>query len=313
MNAEAATVPAVETAAHPASTRHRRLRRFLANRPAVLSGIILAILAIGALGAPLIERWLGLDNTVTNLFNRFQPPSAMHWLGTDEAGRDMLLRLLYGGRVSLIVGLTAALASALIGTTIGILAGYYGGRLDALLMRVTDGVISLPILPLLIVLAAIDLNKLGLSRELVQSELISLYRIVVIISLVSWTTVARLVHGATLSMRTREFVRAAVAMGANNRRIMLVHILPNVIGPAIVATTLSVGSIVLLELVLSFLGLGVQPPIPSWGNMLSNAQELLTQAPQLVVYPGLAIMVTVIAFNFFGDGLQEALDPRGAK
>jgi peptide/nickel transport system permease protein len=171
-------------------------------------------------------------------------------------------------------------------------------------------VIALPILPLLIVLAAIDLRKLGLPADVVHSEAISLYRIIFIISLVSWTTVARLVRGATLAIRVREFVRAAVAMGAGDGRIMLVHILPNVIGPAIVATTLSVGGIILLESVLSFLGLGIQPPLPSWGNMLANAQELLTQAPQLVIYPGVAIMLTVIAFNFLGDGLQETLDPR---
>ncbi len=296
------------TAAHPG-----RWRRFLADPVAALSAVILGIMAAGALAAPLVAAWLGLDATATDLLNRFQPPSARHWLGTDEGGRDVLLRLLYGGRVSLLVGMTAALASALIGTALGILAGYHGGRLDAWLMRFADGVIALPVLPLLIVLAAIDLDKLGLPAAIVQSESVSLYRIVFIISLVSWTTVARLVRGATLSMRARDFVRAAAAMGASNARIMLVHILPNVIGPAIVATTLSVGGIILLESVLSFLGLGIQPPIPSWGNMLANAQELLTQAPQLVIYPGVAIMVTVIAFNFLGDGLQEALDPRALR
>jgi peptide/nickel transport system permease protein len=220
---------------------------------------------------------------------------------------------MYGGRVSLLVGLTAALASALIGTAIGIVAGYYGGRLDAFLMRLTDAVISLPSLALLIVLAAVDLKKLGIPDSIAYSEGVSLYRIIFIISIVGWSGVARLVRGATLSMRTREFVRAAVALGARPRRIMLVHILPNVIGPVIVATTLSVGGIILAESVLSYLGLGIQPPIASWGNMLSNAQEMLTQAPQLVIYPGLAIMVTVIAFNFLGDGLQDALDPRAGE
>ncbi len=290
-----------------------RWRRFVANPAATVSAAILGLLAAGALGTPLIEASMGVDATATDLLNRFGAPSARHWLGTDEAGRDMLLRLLFGARVSLLVGLTAALASAVIGTALGILAGYYGGQLDALLMRFADGVIALPILPLLIVLAAIDLDKLGLPAAIVQSESVSLYRIVIIISLVSWTTVARLVRGATLSIRTRDFVRAAAAMGASNARIMTVHILPNVVGPAIVATTLSVGGIILLESVLSFLGLGIQPPIPSWGNMLANAQELLSEAPQLVIYPGLAIMLTVIAFNFLGDGLQEALDPRALR
>ena len=292
------------------ATRRRGWRRFYRHKAAVVSAVVLALLAVAVLATPLIEAWLGHDPNKTDLFNRFKPPSARHPLGTDEAGRDVLLRLLHGGRISLIVGLAATLGAALIGTAIGLLAGYYGGRLDAVLMRTTDGVIALPTLPLLIVLAAVDLRKIGLPDEFVNSQWASLYRIVFIIALVGWTTVARLVRGATLAMKSREFVRAAVAIGASARRIMLVHILPNVIGPVIVATTLSVGSIVLLESVLSFLGLGIQPPVPSWGNMLTKAQEYLTEAPALVVYPGLAIMITVVAFNFLGDGLQEALDPR---
>ncbi len=293
--------------------RNRALSRFLAHHGAVLSAFLLLIIIAAALGAPIVEGWLGHGPNDPDLGKRFLPPSWSYPLGTDEAGRDVLLRLMYGGRVSLMVGLAAAFASAIIGTAIGIVAGYYGGRLDAFLMRLTDAVISLPSLALLIVLAAVDLKKLGIPDSIAYSESVSLYRIIFIISLVGWTGVARLVRGATLSMRTREFVRAAVALGARPRRIMLVHILPNVIGPVIVATTLSVGGIILAESVLSYLGLGIQPPIASWGNMLSNAQEMLTQAPQLVIYPGLAIMVTVIAFNFLGDGLQDALDPRAGE
>jgi peptide/nickel transport system permease protein len=221
-----------------------------------------------------------------------------------------LVRLLYGGQVSLTVGVATALCAAIVGTVIGLLAGYYGGQLDALLMRLTDSVIALPLLPLLIVLAAIDLTKLGLPQSLVTSEEMSLYRIVLLIALVGWTTVARLVRGATLSMKAREFVRAAEALGASAGRIMLVHILPNVVSPIIVATTLSIGNIILLESVLSFLGLGIQPPIASWGNMLTGAQELIWSAPMLAIWPGLMIFFTVIAFNSLGDGLQDALDPR---
>ncbi len=309
-----ASGPGLERAGRATSSmRWRRTRRFLRHGPAVVSAAFILVVAIAAFAAPLIERRLGIDANVVNLLGRFAPPDAKHWLGTDEAGRDVMLRLLHGGRVSLIVGLATALVSALIGTAIGILAGFYGGRFDALLMRFTDAVISLPVLPLLIVLAALDLTKLGIPADLANSENVSLYRIVAIIALVGWTTVARLVRGATLTMRTRDFVRAARALGATDRRLMVVHILPNVIGPVIVATTLSVGSIILLESVLSFLGLGIQPPMPSWGNMLNNAQEMLTQAPMLVVYPGLAIMLTVIAFNFLGDGLQDALDPRAGE
>ena len=288
-------------------------RRFLGHRLAVASGVVLIVLACLALAAPAVEQWSGLDVTAVNLFARFAPPSAAHWLGTDELGRDLALRLLHGGRVSLFVALAAALLSALIGTLIGVLAGYLGGRLDAVLMRLTDGVIALPLLPLLIVLAAADPAKLGLPEAWLRSEAASLYRIVAIVSLVGWTTVARLVRNVTLSLKAREFVRAAEALGAGRLRIMAVHILPNAVSPIIVATTLSVGNIILFESVLSFLGLGIQPPVASWGNMLTNALELIWTAPALVFWPGSLIFITVIAFNFLGDGLQDALDPKAVR
>jgi peptide/nickel transport system permease protein len=268
------------------------------------------MLALAALSAPLVEAVLGIDAERVDLFNRFAAPSATHLLGTDEIGRDVLVRLLYGGRVSLFVGVTAAAVAALIGTAIGLVAGYLGGRLDALLMRLTDAVIALPLLPLLIVLAAVDLTKLGLPADLAGAEDVSLYRIILIVALVGWTTVARLVRGTTLSLREREFVLAARAQGVGPFRIMTVHILPNLASPIVVATTLAAGNIILLESVLSFLGLGIQPPLPSWGNLLTNAQELIWQAPALAFYPGILIFVTVIALNFLGDGLQDALDPR---
>ena len=292
------------------STAARILRRFLRHKLAVASLFVLALLISMSAAAPLVETWLGVDAFTADLYQRLQDPSLAHPLGTDEIGRDHLTRLLYGGRVSLLVGLVAALFAAVIGTVIGILAGYFGGRLDALLMRATDSVIALPLLPLLIVLAAVDLRKLGFSNELANSEDASLYRIIIIVSVVGWTTVARLVRAETLSMKRRDFVRAAVALGARTDRILLLHILPNVISPIVVATTLSVGNIILFESVLSFLGLGIQLPVASWGNMLSNAQDLIWTAPELATWPGLFIFVTVIAFNFLGDGLQDALDPR---
>jgi peptide/nickel transport system permease protein len=288
-------------------------RRFVRHRLAVVSACGLLAMALAALSAPLVASLLGVDAESVDLFNRFQPASFGHPLGTDEIGRDVLIRLLYGGRISLFVGMTAALAAAVIGTIIGLAAGYFGGRTDAFLMRFTDGIISLPLLPLLIVLAALDLGKLGLPDELVVSENISLYRIVAIVALVGWTTVARLVRGSALALRERDFVRAAEAQGATALRIMAVHILPNLASPIIVATTLSVGNVILLESVLSFLGLGIQPPIPSWGNLLTNAQELIWDAPALAFYPGVMIFLTVIAFNFLGDGLQDALDPRATE
>ena len=290
-----------------------RWRRALGTPRVAASAGVLFVLTFAVAVAPLLAALIGADAHNVDLYHRLEPPSLGHPLGTDELGRDLLLRLLEGGRVSLLVGVVAALAAAGLGTAIGLAAGYRGGRLDAVLMRLTDGVIALPLLPLLVVLAAIDLRKLGLPAWLVQSEAASLYRIIVLVALVGWTTVARLVRGATLSLRAQDFVRAALSLGAGPRRIMLVHILPNLASPIIVATTLSVGHVILLESVLSFLGLGIEPPLPSWGNMLTGAQETIGLAPQLALYPGLLIFVTVIACNFLGDGLQDALDPRATR
>ncbi|HZH27476.1 MAG TPA: ABC transporter permease [Azospirillaceae bacterium] len=297
-------------AAGPARSNFRLfLHRFVQHRAAVVSLFILVAMATAAACAPLIASALNLDPNAVKLLGRFKPPSEANWLGTDQLGRDVFIRLLHGGRISLMAGLFAAFVAAIIGTTIGLISGYVGGRTDAVMMRLTDAIISLPALPLYIVLAAVDLSKIGLGG-VAQSEMASLYRIILIVAIAGWTTVARLVRGATLAARQREYVRAARALGAGHWRIMLVHILPNIASPIVVATTLSIGNVILIESVLSFLGLGIQPPLPSWGNMLTNAQELIWRAPMLAVYPGLCIFVTVICFNFLGDGLQDALDPR---
>ncbi|MBT3661790.1 MAG: ABC transporter permease [Rhodospirillaceae bacterium] len=284
--------------------------RFQRHRMAMISGALLLGLALLAVAAPGLEILLGVDGGRVDLYQRFQLPSLAHPLGTDELGRDLLIRLAYGGQVSLSVALVAAAFSAVLGTLVGLPAGYFGGRFDDILMRFTDGVISLPLLPLLIVLVAVDLEKLGVPADIAQSPNAGLYRIIFIIALFGWTTVARLVRAETLALKTRGFVRAAHAMGANEATVIFRHILPNVVSPIIVATTLSVGNIILLESVLSFLGMGIQPPMASWGNMLTNAQDLMWSAPQLAVWPGLFIFFTVISFNFLGDGLQDALDPR---
>jgi peptide/nickel transport system permease protein len=295
------------------SPRQLVLRRFMRHRLALASGALLLVVGGLVLALPVFEWAFGLEQGRADIFNNYADASANHWLGTDEIGRDELLQLLSGGRVSLLVGLVAALCASLIGTSIGLIAGYYGGRTDTLLMRFTDSVISLPLLPLLIILAAIDLNKLPLPFEIVQSGSTSLYRVILVIALFGWTTVARLVRAGALSVRTRDYVTAASALGVSPGSIMLRHILPNIISPIVVATTLSVGAVILVESVLSFLGLGIQPPMASWGNMLTNAQDLISTAPLLAVYPGLMIFVTVIAFNFLGDGLQDALDPRATR
>ena len=285
-------------------------KRFCQHRLAVVSAATLILLVFISSGAPLWVSVFDLDGQTVDLFNRFQPVSAAHPLGTDELGRDVLARLIEGGRVSLFVGLIAALFASVIGTTIGLMSGYFGGRIDMVIMRFTDGVISLPLLPLLIVLAAIDLSKLGLPNAIVNSENTSLYRISIIVALAGWTTVARLVRAETLALRERTFVKAAQAQGATSGRIMRVHILPNLAASIIVATTLSAGNIILLESVLSFLGLGIRPPVTSWGNLLTNAQELIWDSPRLAFYPGALIFLTVIAFNFLGDGLRDAIDPK---
>jgi peptide/nickel transport system permease protein len=300
----------VNASTYSQSTWGLAWRRFLDHKLAVGSALFLGALVILSIGASGFEWLLGIDANQVNLLARFAPPSTRHWLGTDGLGRDIFVRLLYGGQVSLSVGLATALGAAVIGTAIGLLAGYRGGWLDAFLMRTTDSVIALPLLPLLIVLAALDLSKLGLPADITNSESISLYRIIIIVALVGWTSVARLVRGSALSLRERDFVLAARAQGASAARLMFVHILPNLISPIIVVMTLSIGHVILLESVLSFLGLGIQPPIASWGNLLTDAQERLFDAWELAVYPGAAIFCTVIAFNFLGDGLQDAVDPR---
>ena len=274
--------------------------------------MLLAAIAALAIAGPLVGSALGTDPNAVDLLDRLAGPSLHHPLGTDELGRDVLQRLFAGGRVSLTIGIAAALAAAALGTLVGLAAGYLGGWADRIAMRLTDAVIALPLLPLLIVLAALDLSKLGLPAALARSDDISLVRIVALAVLVGWTTAARLVRGATLVTRGRDFVRAAQSLGASVPHILRVHILPNVLAPLIVATTLSVGDVILLESVLSFLGLGIQPPLASWGTMLSNAQELITTAPLLAVYPGLLIFLTVIACNLLGDALQQRLDRRAA-
>lgn len=263
---------------------------------------MLLLIAAGALAAPWIAGWMGHDPFGADLFKRYAEPSAAHWLGTDELGRDVLVRLLYGARVSLAVGVVAALAAALLGTAIGILCAMAGGAIDAALMRLADGMLALPALPLLVVLAALDPGKLGLPRDLPAFDLA---RIVIIIALFGWPGVARLARATALSLQGRDFVRAAVALGASPARIAMRHLAPNLLAPVGTAATLAVGSTILTESVLSFLGLGIQPPTASWGNMLANAQELVFAAPLQAVWPGAAIFITVVCCNVVGDGLQR--------
>jgi peptide/nickel transport system permease protein len=287
--------------------RWRRLQR---DRAALAGGVVLLMLFALCYGAPWYQRWWGVDGIDADLLSRFDPASSTHPLGADDAGRDELAHLLLGGQTSLSIGLIGALGASLIGTLIGAVAGFFRGRVDMALMRFTDGVLALPTLPILIILAALDLSKLGFSQEFIRSGAAGYWRIVLIVTLLGWTGVARLVRAATLSLTERDFVLAARAQGASAWWILSVHILPNAISPVIVATTLAMGRVILAESALSFLGVGIQPPATSWGSMLTNAQEMIGSAPMLAIYPGAAILVTVIAINFLGDGLQTAFDPR---
>lgn len=241
---------------------------------------------------------------------RFQ---TLHILGTDELGRDAFLRLVYGARVSMGVGIMVAIFSALVGLLIGSIAGFYGGWIDTILMRVTDALLSIPSIPFLIVIAAIDLNKVPFFKNLVGSENESIVKMVFILLLFSWMTIARLVRASILSLREREFILAAHTLGAKDSTIIIRHMFPNVIAPMLVSVTLGVGGAILSESALSFLGLGIQPPTPSWGNMLSNAQEMISEAPHLAFIPGFLIFMTSISFNYLGDGLQDAIDPKAIR
>lgn len=268
----------------------RRLKR---HRLAVASMIAVALVGLACLAAPVLAP---AEFDQIDLGSIRQPPSLEHWFGTDDLGRDLLTRILYGGRVSILIGLLAAVIGTGFGSLVGAVSGFYGGKVDNGLMRFTDVVYSIPTLPLLIVLASYTQAGAG--------------SMAVAIGVLSWMATARVVRGEVLTIREMEYVEAARSLGATNARIILRHVVPNAVGPIVVGATLAVGNAIILESSLSFLGLGVQPPTPTWGNMLMDAQATMSSQPWLSVFPGVAILVVVLAVNFLGDGLQDALDPR---
>lgn len=286
-------------------------RRFRRHKPALISLILLGVLALAVIGAP----WLAphAPNQI-NLDARLALPTPAHPLGTDELGRDLWTRLLYGGRVSLTVGLLAMAAATLLGTLVGALAGFYGGWVDNLLMHLTDMFLSFPSLFVLIVLSLAwrEIPIAGLRG----TPLASVAAIIAVIAALGWMTVAKLVRASFLALREREFVLAARACGASNARLIWRHLLPNALSPLIVDATFRVASAIVTESGLSYLGFGVQPPTATWGNMLKNAQDQMTRVgtngPWTAILPGLAIFITVLAINFIGDGLRDALDPHRA-
>ena len=276
-------------------------RRFRRHPGALVGGLLLGSLLLAVLLAPLSP----YPPDASNLAQRFLPPSWAHPMGTDPLGRDLLTRVLVGGRVSLAVGFLVVAISLALGVTTGALAGYLGGSVDNLLMRLTDAALALPSLLVLILLSA-------LMREarLPFFERNSVFTIALVIGGLSWMTFARLVRASVLTLRETDFVIAARGLGASPLRVIFTHILLNTLGPIIVEATLELGYAIIEESGLSFLGFGIQPPTPSWGNLLSSAQAYFTRYPWLAVFPGLMIFLAIIAVNYLGDGLRDAFDPR---
>ncbi len=269
-------------------------RRYAQHRLAVAGLVVIMVLFGAAIFAPLLAPYAP---EALNPLERFQPPlSEGHLLGTDEVGRDVLSRLVYAGRVSLTVGFAAMAVTIALGSLIGVISAYYGGIIDTALMRLTDVFLSFPTIYLLLVLAAF-----------VRPSVLS---ITLIIGATSWMEVARIVRGQFLSLKSLDFITASRALGASDARIMLRELLPNGMAPILVASTLNVANAILAESYISYLGYGIQPPAASWGIMLNNAQSAFTNAPWLAILPGIAITLSVLAFNFIGDGIRDALDPR---
>jgi oligopeptide transport system permease protein len=270
-----------------------RLRR---NHMAVAGAVILLVIAVACIVGPWISSY-GYEEQ--DLILGASAPSAQHWLGTDTFGRDLLVRILHGGRVSLMVGLIATFVALLIGVTWGAVAGYAGGRVDAVMMRIVDILYALPFM-IFVVLLTVVFGR-------------SMLLLFLAIGAVEWLTMARIIRGQIQALRQQEFVEAAVSLGLPRRAILLRHLIPNALGPLIVYTTLTIPAVMLLEAFISFLGLGVQPPQSSWGSLISEGVETMEEYPWLLIFPGIVLSLTLFALNFLGDGLRDALDVRASR
>jgi oligopeptide transport system permease protein len=270
-----------------------RLKR---NRLAMFGLMAIGLLVVVSLLTPWIAPYSYAEQ---NLALGASPPSLQHWLGTDDLGRDLLTRIMYGGRISLLVGVLATSVALTIGVTWGTVAGYFGGRIDAAMMRLVDMLYALPFIIFIILLMVVFGRNILL--------------LFLAIGAVEWLTMARIVRGQVLSVRRQDFIDAAITLGLPRSRIMLRHIVPNVLGPIIVYATLTIPSVMLLEAFLSYLGLGIQPPQSSWGSLISDGVETMEEYPWLLIFPGLALSITLFSLNFLGDGLRDALDPRVSK
>ena len=283
---------------------HNAWRRFKRDRPALFGVCVIILIAVAIIFGPIVY---------TTPFDKIDfsqsaaLPSWEHPFGTNALGQDQLARVLQGGRVSLTVGITAMLVAISLGTLIGAIAGFYGGVIDGLLMRLTDLFLALPQLPLLLLIIYLFREPI---KAIAGPELGIFMLVVLVIGGLNWMSVARLVRGNFLKLKNMEFVSAAQALGASPLRLIWVHILPNVLSVIIVAATLAVGNAIITESTLSFLGLGFPPDVPTWGRMLFDAQDYITSAPHIALFPGLAIFMTVLSINYIGDGLRDALDPK---
>ena len=269
------------------------LRRLIKNKAAVGGAIVLLILFILAALAPWIAPY---PYAYQNLDLGASPPSAEHLLGTDILGRDLYSRILYGARISLLVGLVATTVALFIGVTWGLIAGYFGGKIDTVMMRIVDVLYGIPFIIFIILLMVVFGRNLWL--------------LFIAIGAVEWLTMARIVRGQVLSLKNQEFILAAQAMGVSNYSMFKRHLLPNILGPIAVYATLTIPQVMLLESFLSFLGLGIQPPMSSWGTLIKDGVESMEEYSWLLIYPGLTFTITLFALNFFGDGLRDALDPK---
>jgi len=308
LTAEDAITALPDQATKALSLRDMVWRRFRRHKMAMAGAIMLILLVLYAFGGALFYSEEYANYTDTSI--RLQPPSREHPFGTDTVGRDILARTIYGGQISMLIGLSAAAIEVIAGVLIGAIAGYYGGLPDGILMRFTEAMFTIPQLFLLLVMAKFFSNKIPAVQILGRTFSGSVVVIVAIIGLTSWMYLARIVRADFLSLKEREFIVAANTIGTRNQAIIFRHILPNTMAPIIVAATLGVANAILAEAYISFLGLGVQPPTATWGNMLEGAYNYIGSAPWLWIFPGLLILLTVLSINFLGDGLRDALDPQ---
>lgn len=305
--ATADNIARLETANSPHQTnRSRFVRAFFRNKIAMFGLVIVAIIVFCAITAPYIAPY---DPNAINPVDRLTPPGSKYFLGTDDFGRDIFSRLLYGASISIQIAMIAQGISVTLGVAVGLISGWYGGRIDDFIMRITDAVFAIPGLIFLTVwVSIIDPSQLTLFQSLgFDAQKASIF---IALGIIGWTADARMMRSQVLSLKETEYILAARAMGASVPRILIRHILPNAIAPTIVLATLGIAGIILTESGLSFLGLGVQIPNPSWGTMIDTGRNFTTNAWWYAVFPGVAIMITVLGFNFVGDGLRDALDPK---